>query len=158
MAGYMTVAEFRSRTIMPGEDVDSLEIVKPGFLQVTLDDWSDEINARLRKRYAVPFAAPTPPIILRWLNKLATREAYHARGYNPSSKEDQVAIEDAANRIEVELKEAADSKDGLFELPLRADNASSGVAVGGPLSYSETSPYKWTDVQRSAAELEDTSR
>jgi len=47
-----------------------------------------------------------------------------------------------------ELKEAADSKDGLFDLPLRADTTATGVSKGGPRGYSEASPYTNLDRQR----------
>ena len=154
----MTVAEFRARTIMPQGDVDALEDGEPGFLQTILDDWSNEIDARLRKRYATPFVAPIPPTILRWLTKLATRDAYGKRGYDPSNKSDVEAIQAAAERCEVELKEAADAKDGLFDLPLREDRTGSGVGRGGPLAYTESSPYRWQDIQKRAASREDSNR
>ncbi len=149
---YLTVSEFRARTIMPSEDVDMLEAVRQGYLSAQLADWSDEIDARLRKRYAVPFTVPAPRTVVRWLVKLATRDAYDARGNNPSAVSDAEAIYKAAERAEADLKEAADSKDGLFDLPLRADLTASGVTKGGPLFYSETSPYVWMTNQRDAAE------
>lgn len=151
MTSYMSVSEFRLRTIMPQSDVDQLEISDPGFLAQTLDDWSDEINARLSKRYDVPFAAPIPPTVLRWLNKLTTREAYAKRGYNPSAKSDQESIEAAALRAETELAEAANSQTGLFELPTKP------LSRGGPSAYSEASPYKWYEEQLETAYGEDSS-
>lgn|SRR5678815_212090 len=150
---YLSVAGFRVRTIMPQADVDQLEITDPGFLDACLTDWSDAINTRLRKRYVVPFVSPVPPIILRWLTKLVTRDAYDKRGNNPSAASDAEAIYKAAERAEAELKEAADSKDGLFDLPVRDDaQGQSGVKFGGPLGYSEQSPYVWADRQREDAE------
>jgi hypothetical protein len=53
------------------------------------------------------------------------------------------------------LKEAADAKDGLIDLPLRADTTASGISRGGPLAYTETSPYAWTDVQAETGRSED---
>lgn len=137
---------------MPQRDVDRLEVDEPGFLQSQLDDWSAEIDDRLRKRYAVPFASPTPRTVLRWLTKLVTREAYDKRGRNPSSEQDQSAIDGAAEQAERELREAADAKDGLFELPLRADQPDvSGVTVGEPLGRADADPYAWMDRQRATS-------
>ncbi len=55
------------------------------------------------------------------------------------------------------MKEAADSAEGLFELPLRADLETSGVSKGGPLGYTEASPYRWTDRQADDGRNEDES-
>jgi phage gp36-like protein len=148
MSRLLTVAEFKVRSVMPNADIDLLEAQEPGYLQACLDDWAEEIESRLRKRYAVPFTAPYPRTVLRWLVKLVTRDGYHKLGYNPSSQQDRDAIDGAAERVEAEMKEAADAKDGLFDLPLRANSGASGVSRGGPLGYSEQSPYVWADLQR----------
>jgi hypothetical protein len=69
-------------------------------------------------------------------------------GGNPEGREDEWAKNDL-DKVETELKEAADSKDGLLELPSRnTDVLGSAVNIAGPLGYSEQSPYTWTDRQR----------
>jgi hypothetical protein len=156
---YQTVIEFRDRTIMPGEDVDELESRYPNFLSSRLAIWSAWLDARLRKRYATPFEAPAPLIVIGWLTALVTLDAYARRGFNPSGEADQASIIAPADRAMAEVKEAADSKEGLFDLPLRQDAAgSSGIVNGGPLGYSEASPYIWADLQAIAGRREDTSR
>jgi hypothetical protein len=47
-------------------------------------------------------------------------------------------------------EEAADSKYGLVELPIREAPPPdrNGIARRGPLSHSEISPYSWIDYQR----------
>ena len=110
MARFQTVSEFKARSILPQASVDLLEAQEPGFLQGALDDWQEEIEARLRKRYSTPFATPVPRTVLRWQTKLVTRDAYHKLGYNPSSQQDRDAVDGAAERCEAELKEAADAK------------------------------------------------
>jgi hypothetical protein len=149
---YLSTNEFKLRTIMPQADVDNLEALEPGYLTATIADWSSWIDGRLRKRYAVPFVAPYPPILLLWLTKLVTRDAYAKRGYNPQSEMDKNAIVEMADKVEAEVKEAADSKDGLFDLPLSTSSNASGVSAGGPLGYSERSPYVWQTNQRDNAE------
>ena len=68
-------------------------------------------------------------------------------GGNPEGREDGWAKADQ-ERVELELKEAADAEKGLFELPLRAtDTTGSAINAGGPMGYSEQSPYTWTDRQ-----------
>jgi hypothetical protein len=154
----LTLAEFRTRTIMPAADVDALETAFPGFLQAQIDEWTEEIEDRLRKRYAVPFDASSPPRILkRWLTKLVTRDAYAKRGWDPTSKQDEASILRAAERVEEQLKEAADSEEGLYELPLRASDPAGGVSQGAPLGYSETSPYVFTARQAKTGRAEDDS-
>ncbi len=135
---------------MPTEDVDEIEDRKSEFIQTAIDDWTEEIFARLRKRYDTAAMAQDPPrTVLRWLVKLVTRDCYDFRGNNPASESDKDAIYGAAERAELELKEAADAVDGLFELPLLGTTPADGaISRGSPLGYSETSPYVWTDVQR----------
>jgi hypothetical protein len=143
---YLTVAEFKERTIMPEEDVDELEVRRPGFLSKRLAARTGEVHARLGKRYAWPFATPAPEIVLLWLTQLVTVDAYNARGINPQGQ----ALDDE-RKAKDEIKEAADSVTGLFELPLREDKpGTSAVEKGGPFVYSEASPYEWVDAQAEA--------
>jgi hypothetical protein len=160
---YLDLAGFKARSIMPAADIDLIESIEPGWIDTKLEDTSDEIDARLAKRYAVPFGAAdlnsprtdVPRIVLRWLTALVTADCYAKRGANPSSPYDQSAIIDPAALARLELKEAADSETGLFELPLLASDSANGVTRGGPLSYSEASPYTWTRRQRELAADED---
>lgn len=161
MSSPISVAQFKTRTIMPQADVDQLESVEPGFLLAALNDRWSWITSRLRKRYDVSAMQADPPeTALRWLTDMVTLKAYQKRGFNPTGEADKIAIVDPAKDAETEVKEAADSKDGLFELPLLAaqNTTGSGVTRGGPLGYSETSPYVWTDVQADVGRLEDPTR
>lgn len=108
------------------------------------------IESRLFKRYQVPFAAPAPEAAKQWLCDLVVERAYTRRGGNIDS--DLLnAVTRAADTARDELKEAADAKDGLFDLPIRqADPNVSGISRGGPLGYSEPSPYDCLDVQAEA--------
>lgn len=108
------------------------------------------LESRLFKRYQTPFAAPAPEAAKQWLCDLVVERMYTRRGGNPDT--DLLdAVTRAADTARAELKEAADAKDGLFDLPLRqADPNVSGISRGGPLGYSEASPYDWPDAQAEA--------
>lgn len=151
---YLTVPEFRVLTIMPSADVDDLDVRAPGFLAAHIELASADVEARLRKRYAVPFTAPYPVKVRAWVSRLVTREAYLRRGIDPTDSQ-WSTINDAAERVLTEILEAANSETGLFDLPLRADTSASGISAPKPLGYSESSPYVWTDRQSSAARDED---
>jgi len=144
---YLSFSEFKVRSLMGAAQIDRLEGKLPGFVASSLVDESAYIDARLRKRYAAPFQAPYPPVVLRWLNQLVTLKSMMALGFNPQSPQDSLAKEQHDIAV-AELKEAADSKDGLFDLPLRADTTATGVSKGGPRGYSEESPYTNLDRQR----------
>lgn len=154
---YLDLTGFRAETTMPGVEVDRLEARDAGWIAKRLARWSAYLNDRLKKRYAVPFDTSSPPAtVIRWLVDLTTFDAYRKLGFSPTSEQDKAAIIDPMQAALEELKEAADSKDGLFELPLRNDAQDvSGVARGGPLGYSEASPYTWTDLQADAAAAEE---
>lgn len=150
--GLLLVAGFQARTIMPVSDVTYLETAFPGWLQTRLDEETSYIEARLRKRYITPLDRGNPPYIaLRWLTDIVTQDAFSKRGRNPTSEQDQVAIDGPADRARAELLEAANSEVGLFDLPtIETLPGASGIAQGGPRSYSEQSPYAWTDRQLDA--------
>ena len=152
---YLTQAQWKTRTLMPAADVDALEVAAAGWVTQQLDDVSDAIDARLRKRYPVPFATPYPKAVLRWLTAIVTRAAYLKRGVDPLDPQVAEYIKDA-ERAEAELLEAANSETGLFDLPVNTAG-DSAIARGGPRSYSEASPYVGFDVQAETGRNEDES-
>ncbi len=140
---------------MPASDIDALEALYPGTFDGVARAVSRMFDARLVKRYAAPFAAPYPEA-LRWnVAQVVVAALWQKRGYNPGSAQDEIIQKNKEDAL-AWVKEAADSRDGLVELPLREDLASSaGVARGGPLGYAEQSPYTWTDLQLREGRTED---
>lgn len=101
-------------------------------------------------------ATAVPEAVLGWMVALVTVDLYLKRGVNPQDPVIEM-YRGAADKALAELKEAADSKDGLFDLPT-ADDGDSAVTTGGPLGYTETSPYEWTDKQARRGKFEDGGR
>lgn len=135
---------------MPKGDVDDLQATESGFLDKALLQRTGWINDRLRKRYAIPFAAPVNETVLGWLTDLVTVDAYDKRGRNPSAEQD-ARIDTRATEAKAEIKEAADSKEGLFDLPLKQNDVdATGIVKGEPIGDAEASPYAWADAQAEA--------
>lgn len=156
MAPYLDLPGFRAETLMPGSDVDTLETLHPGWIAGQLDSWSRKIDSRLRKRYAVPFAAPIPATVKSWLAQIVTLRAYLKRGVDPKDEQFTVIKEDADEALD-EIKEAADAVDGLYDLPLLDTGDASAISKGGPRSYSEAGPYVGFDAQERIGRGEDRS-
>lgn len=154
---YLDLAGFRARTLLPGGDVDLIESAAPGWILGQLSDWSAQIDARLAKRYEAPFAAPYPIAVLGWLARIVTVRCYLKRGVNADDEQFVLIKEDAAAAL-VEIKEAADAKEGLYELPLRSDTTAGGATKGLPLVATQASPYVWMDEQLDAGIVEDENR
>jgi hypothetical protein len=154
MPAYLDTAGFKNHSPMANAAVDELETVASGFLASQLESWSAWIDARLAKRYAVPFASPYPLAVRSWLARIVTPHAMMKRGVDPDDAQFAAIREDGLTAL-AEIREAADSNEGLFDLPLRSNTAASGVSRGGPLGYSESSPYVWTDRQRRTGREED---
>lgn len=149
MAAYLTLAGFRIRTTMPGGDVDAVEADVSGWIDAKLTSISAEIDARLAKRYATPFAAPYPEVLCDWLERIVTPRVYRRRGVNPADQ--QIAALDAdAEAAWKAIAEAADSAVGLYDIPLRSNTTDTGIVKGTPLSYAEPSPYDFIDRQKEA--------
>lgn len=157
MAGslYVDLPTFTTLATIPRADVQRFEADNPGFIAARSALHQAWIDARLKKRYVVPFDFDEPPtIVVMWLVALLTLDVFERRGYNPSTAEIQ-PMRDAATRALDEVREAADAEKGLFDLPLLADASASGVTAGGPLAYTETSPYVFTDQQAEQGSRED---
>lgn len=155
-APYLDLAGFTLRTVMPSGDVTSVETKAPGFIVAQLAIEQSKLDSRLRKRYAIPFTAPVPEIVLGWLTKLITPEVYRKRGVNPADPQLELCEKDRDAAL-AEIKEAADSRDGLFDLPLSQSLQTSAVTSGGPLFYSEQSPYTWATLQGQDGREEDSN-
>lgn len=162
---YLDLDGFRARTIAPASMVRGEHIDPSGdfdtpqkaarlaewntFIEAKLVSETSWINARLSKRYATPFAAPVLEVVLGWLAMLVTPFVYRKRGID-ASDEQMVSAEADATRTREDITKAADAVDGLYDLPLRQNTTSSGIAKGGPLGYSETTPYALLDRQAEA--------
>lgn len=139
---------------MPPDQVQELESRYPNFVKTQLTVISGRIDSRLRvRRYAVPFEAPYPPTVRLWLNDLATLRCYLRMGVKPTDEQFS-EIKNLADVAEAQITEAADAVNGKFDLPMRADTTTSGI-TGGPLGYSEQSPYTGADRQAAAGKAED---
>lgn len=157
MAAYLTVTTFKLHSEMPSVYVDQLEVAEPGFLDAQLARTSRDVDARLAKRYAVPFVSPVAEVVLGWVARIVTPRVWRKRGVDAQDA-DFVEVQRDADAAWAEVREAADSQDGLFDLPLRADTTASGIVKGAPRSYTEGSPYVWTDEQGRTGHEEDRNR
>lgn len=154
---YLTLAEFKIFMVIPNQWVDAIEAVDPGFTDGQLATWSEWMDSRLRKRYQAPFAEPVSVTVKGWLARIVTVRVCMRRGVDPTDQQfAELKADDQAARDEI--KEAADSDIGLFDLPLRSDAPVSGIALGTPRSYSEASPYVCLDTQEQRGRWEDLAR
>jgi hypothetical protein len=158
MTAYLTVSQFKLLTLMPGAFVDAVEAVSPGFTDAQLNIFSAWLDARLAKRYGpIPWTLPAPTMVQAWLARIVTPRVWHKRGVDPTDQQfQQIVADDVDARAEV--KEAADSDVGLFDLPLLPTGGVSGVTQGFPRSYSEASPYVAFDQQADLGRCEDEAR
>lgn len=143
MPAYLTVDEFRLRTLLPTYVLDEIEQGTPGWLQSQLETFYADVNARLSKRYNVPFADPPPTAVQQWCVHIVSLNAWLKRGVS-AVDESFTEYQKKHDRAFEEMREAADAVDGLFDLPATtAPNGgdASGIKRGGPHVYSENSPY-----------------
>lgn len=154
--GYLTtLAEFKARSTMPSEHIDEIEATQPGWILSQVESVSRlDIDSRLRKRYAVPFESPYPEAAMTWCARLVTPLCWERRGYDPTD-ESMVRADLRRDEAKAEIKEAADSAEGLFDLPLRSNTTATGISKGAPLGYSEQSPYVGFDRSRETGRDED---
>ncbi len=148
MTPYLTFATWKARSRLSSTDCDDIYAREQDKVDNSLADVTEWINSRLRKRY-VEAELPTNRTILAWCRDIVDLEVFILRGGNPSSAQDALYKErhDAAK---AEILEAADAKEGKFDLPLKQDVTETGISKGGPLASSEASPWAWTDVQAAA--------
>jgi len=157
VAAYLDLPGYKQRSIIPSTDVDLVETLQPGFVEARLAIRQENLDARLVKRYAVPFASPVSEIVLGWLVALVDVDVMRKRGVNPQDPM-MVGFIDEATRVYAEVKEAADSKEGLYELPLNDAQGNSGINHAGPLMYTEASPFVAADRQELQGRCEDEAR
>lgn len=153
---YVDLAGFKNRTLIGASEVDYVEQDSPGYTVGRIAIRTSWIHGRLRKRYgaSLPFGDPPPEILIGWIVDLVSLDVMRKRGINPQDPflETLVANGDAAK---AEIEEAANSETGLFDLPSNNTIENSNVTTGGPLGYSETSPYKWMDLEARQGRFED---
>ena len=130
------------------ENAAELEAKWPGKLQDLCSAASGWVDSRIGKRYVRP--VPNPPDIMRKLTAwLVEPEAFMALGIRPSD-EQWILVQKHFEFTHEQLKEIAEAKDGLYDLPLSANDSSSGIVEPQTLSSSEQSPFTWRHKQYDA--------
>jgi hypothetical protein len=148
MSCYATVQDVMDYGILLEEDITFLEVRYPGITLRTATKVSGNFDGRLAKRYGVPFVAPYDDGLIDAVAAETSYRLLWKRGVNPDSPQ-AVRGEKAHDVAEAWVKEAANSKDGLVELVKTQSNprAETSISKGGPMAYSECSPYSSIDVQ-----------
>ena len=146
---YVDLDYIRDHGTMDPESVDAFEASSPGVIDKLAESVSKIFDAKLRKRYAAPFKEPYPEALRYHVAQFVCFQIWIRRGFNPGSEQDALLTRMRDEAYEW-LQEAADSKDGLIELPLRETDPPEGKAIvrSGPIGRSDASPYEWTDRQR----------
>lgn len=151
---YLDLDGFKGLSLMSGANIDDLETEQPGWIDNQLLSWSASIDAKLRKRYAAPFASPYPVAVQGWLARIVTLRVAMRRGVSPSDEQFQDYKKDAED-AQAELNAAGESVDAGYDIPLREDTTASGITKGGPRVYTEQSPYVWQNAQARVGRNED---
>lgn len=151
---YLDLDEYKKYSVLPAVDIDDVETIQPGWIDRKLRAASRFVDARLRKRYTVPFEAPYPDAVLDWVARLTDPRTLKKRGVDATDEQFVDIVADANMAME-EIKEAADGEVGLFDLPALDTADASAISKGAPLGYSERSPYVSGDIQEEIGREED---
>lgn len=151
---YLDLDEYKKYSVLPAVDLDDVEVVQAGWIDRKLRAISYAVDARLRKRYSVPFTDPYPDAVCDWVARIMDPLTLKKRGVD-ATDEQFVSIEEDARAAREEIREAADAEEGLFDLPTLDTADGSAISKGGPLGYSEASPYVGMDVQAELGREED---
>lgn len=154
---YLDRDAFANRTTMPQEFINELHASAPLWFDAQFAMIESKINAKLRKRYGAPFAAPVPETVLAWETDIITFRAYQRRGVDPTDAQ-MVDVKNAHDAAWREVDEAANAETGLFDLPLRENTTESGIVKTSTLAYSEKSPFVAFDDQVDVGRNEDANR
>lgn len=148
---YATPADVRLKGVLLPSDVDRVEGRFPGITQARLDTAHARLNAKLMKRYRLPFQTPVPQCLVWYEAVIVSYELLaDVRGLNPESGQGP-RVEQAYQEAQEWLKAAVDPEHGDVELrAAEAGLGPSAVNAGGPFGYSEASPYAWIDAQAEA--------
>ncbi len=142
---YATLQQIRRLGVMRPSDIDRIEVQEPGITMERAEAVTATANSRLSKRYRTPFSVSNPPLALvKYVAVVTTYELlFDVRGVNPDSDQKEKA-EDAYVRAEAWLTAAVDAEKGDAELRAAEGGlGDSAVNKGGPLFYSEQTPYDW---------------
>ena len=154
---YITIDRFKLLSLVPGAVLTQIESTPGGvgWLAAQIENVSAYIDSRLGKRYTVPFTAPVPPALERWIVDIVSFNAWLKRGMS-ANDESFEAFKQNHDRAYDEVKEASDSELGLFELPRIVDGKGQQTITRGfaPM-YSEASPYVAFDRQSRIGRGED---
>ena len=94
-------------------------------------------------------ATPVPETILQWLTAFVSDDVGTRHGINTNDPLWD-RVQKRVDRANEQLEKAANSQEGLWDLPVSEDQGSA-VDTGGPLGYSESSPYQWSYSQQASA-------
>jgi hypothetical protein len=143
---YLTTTSYLNFTGLPSEYHAEVEARYPGWITEQIGIWGEVIDSRLRKRYPVPFAVPIPVSVQMWLARLLDARLLLKRGVDATDAQYADFAKSAAD-VMSELKEAADSNTGLYDLPLTA-LGDSAIKREQPMSFSNAGPYAGFRSQR----------
>lgn len=155
---YLALSDFILRTPMPPGDVNIVEANAPGKVEAMIYGRQKWIDARLAKRYATPFnqgGRAVPEIVLMWLTAIVTPDVFRARGASPGQDDQLQRLDALADAARAEVLEAANSQEGLFDLPTDDSQTGTAITQGSPMAHSEASPYVWQDRQGRCGRSED---
>jgi hypothetical protein len=104
-------------------------------------------------------ATPVPEIFLGWLTDCVSVDVLRKHGVNTQDPQITQVFDRYKEVIGLdppgEVYQAANSKEGLFDLPDNDHDNATDISSGGPLWYTETSPYVAADIQEFYGRQED---
>lgn len=141
-----TLATFQAGSLLDPAVISFVENKWPGFVATRLAIRQQDLEARLRKRYAIPLVLPVPVCVLGWLYALVVPDVLWRRGVDPEGEQMRNMLLERDKALAA-AQEAADEEKGLLDLPLADNVPTTGISQGGPLGCSQQDPYAWVDQQ-----------
>ncbi len=146
MAGYFDTDYLGMMGSVPSSVLTEFATANPGRLEAMAVAISRLMDSYLFKRYATPFADPVPEVVKFHGTQIMSHQLRIIIGFDPGSAQDEQIVK-ARDAAFAWLEQAANSRDGLVELPLREPAAgkgdTSGVSRRRARAFSYTKPMDW---------------